>query len=303
MWYSFCMKRLLGILAAAIVIVIGLYAWNGSRATKTAPAPAAPAIADPELAQFSYFGVDIIAFQSRIAAFVKEKGLAPIPVPKGFEGFGTYYKDPSVVYYATLSDPCPRNGCFARISGSDPATFVIESEYAKDRDHVYLPDQSGNIQILAGADPRTFRFLGYVIQDAKDTGDKAYGFYGKDDARAYFEERLVEGADASFRFMDIDGQRSGYARDKRHIYNIYSSYPINKDADPDSFVILSRWYAKDDRNVYSYDPDVVNDGIVTIGTPIAGADPGSFVLVNGQKSVDAKDAHHEYYEARVVGRF
>lgn len=146
------------------------------------------------------------------------------------------------------------------------------------------------------ADPATFSFIGYNTE-----ADSYYGFYAKDKSNIYFLDALVAGADASFHFiLDNSGQQTGYAKDSRHIYNAFTAQPINGNADPDTFVVLNEWYAKDSQKVYSVIPEVVNDGIMTLGTPISGADPKSFSLVTNQPNYDAKDANHLYYHAKVM---
>ncbi len=217
-------------------------------------------------------------------------------------GSDGYAKDRNRTYFFHGSDPCPKAGCIAIISGADPATFslVSGSEYAKDNKNVYLPDQVGNISVVAGADPSTFTFLGYNSYNTDGTGDYEYGFYAKDKSHVFYQAQLIAGADSSFAFIrDAQGNLTGYARDASHVYNAWAGTVID-GVDLPTFAVLGHGqYAKDKNHVYAYNPEGA-DNVFTTGEILQGADPLTFQLVTGNPNFDAMDAHHHYLNATVV---
>jgi hypothetical protein len=174
--------------------------------------------------------------------------------------FGGYAKDARSAYYEESGS----SGTVAPIPRVDLATFAnVGYGYARDKNHVY---RFGNI--IDGADPRTFSFLGFSgIQGV--SGD---GLYTMDSGHVFYDGVELAEADPKTFALIFDGMGdvTGYAKNKNYVYNAYEGFAI-EGADPRTFAVLSRWYAKDKFNVYSYDASVVAGTDATIGTPILGA--------------------------------
>ena len=214
-----------------------------------------------------------------------------------------YAKDKGQVYLAVNSSTYASVGGVITIPNVDPATFtIIEHGYTKDKNSVYIQKRCCEIgvSILPGADPSTFHFFGLNISSLSDSDNDFYGFYAKDKNNVYYIDRLIAGADSTFDFIrDVDGNLTGYAKDKNHIYNAYGGNVI-ENADPTTFVVLNGTYAKDKNAVYSYNADVFADNVFTIGMLVKNADPMTFEIVSNQKTYDAKDKNHYFFEGKIV---
>lgn len=113
------------------------------------------------------------------------------------------------------------------------ATFKVSSlgAYGKDKNNVYWCSQ-----IVANFDPATFTVINEIY--GKDASHVVYGGY-----------YLVPGADsATFSIIPSPQFESGYAKDKDHVYSLYTEVP---KADPKTFVILPPLVPKDKNWIYS----------------------------------------------------
>lgn len=116
---------------------------------------------------------------------------------------------------------------------ADVTTFLVSSlgNYGKDKNHAYWCSQEISI-----ADPATFTVINDIY--AKDASHVFYGGY-----------YLVLGADpATFSIVPSPQFDSGYAKDKNHVYSLYTEVP---NADPATFVILPPLIPKDKNWIYS----------------------------------------------------
>jgi len=176
-----------------------------------------------------------------------------------------YWKDKSHVYYIDRV-----------VTGADPNSFqVLNSRYAKDKSHVYRGD------VKVDGDPNTFEILDFSIV--------------KDKSHVWAHGRVWKGEDAASFEMLKGGT---YLKDKSNVYYITNDVrellKTLKGADPSSFKVLNRLYAKDKSSVWRLDKI------------IKGADPASFEIVEdvqakkqGLDSDYTKDKSHVYFYGEI----
>lgn len=228
--------------------------------------------------------------------------------------FSEYIKDKNSVYIVTYASSCSKGskqiairagtpdlvGCLNQVQTADTLTFVsLGHGYFKDNKKVYFTTYDA-IHEIARADANSFLFFASNLPSNGVDDNDYYGFYAKDRNDVYYKDRIVVGADVSFSLLHTpSGKNSGYAKDKRYIYNAFTAEML-KGTDVTTFVVLNNGYAKDRYHVYAWNPDVLLDGIFTTGTILENADPLTFQTVSGNSKHDAKDAKYYYLEARVV---
>lgn len=155
------------------------------------------------------------------------------------------------------------------VNGADVSSFrSLRDGYAKDRHRVYLKGD-----VICGADPATFEILrdGYskdsarvflgrcVLPDADPKTWVLLGDYWSRDARSVFHaQRVIPGAQPeTFRYLGnswaLDGRRAF------HHLPLYTEdcdgpdqlrLSIFDDVDPESFVVVESFKAKDSRREY-----------------------------------------------------
>lgn len=150
------------------------------------------------------------------------------------------------------------------IEGADVGSFqVIDSEYAKDKSHVYF-----NGVVIPDSDPATFEIL--------ET------WFSRDKNHVYVSGQIFTNDPANFEHVD-----GNVYIDSQHIY--WDTEPISDD--PQNLVVIGSFnfftYLKDSRTVF------VN------GNPIDGAAPTTFEVVNEGYSRDAKNAF--YFDELIPG--
>jgi hypothetical protein len=157
------------------------------------------------------------------------------------------------------------------LEGADPQTFmIINKYYEKDRGHVYF----GAIAMKT-ANPETFAVLnGKYANDGSN-----YNYLGGAIVSELDDPNWDVGT-----YEVLSSSSASYARDSNHYY--YNGVPLDK-MPTSSLVVLSDDYAKDAQRAY-YQFNV-----------IAGADPSSFVAVQGP-GFDAEDGTHHYLLGRMV---
>ena len=159
------------------------------------------------------------------------------------------------------------------VISADARSFVAISSrcdknaYAKDRNTVYFQGES-----IADSDPATFILINP---------------YAKDKNHVFFKGRILQGADAeSFRAFTqaLDGNYSGYFRDKNNIY--FEDEVIS----PVGFEFLDK--------VHPYSRYARNRDGVYYGHKIVGADSASFVVLS--EPYAAKDKNHVYDQGNIL---
>jgi DKNYY family len=168
-------------------------------------------------------------------------------------------------------------GAFYRgtpIVGADLTTFTALNDpyghdtlFSKDAYHVYISNpQSANIEILQGADPRTFEVLmsltvSCVPERQSCEGDFPFAVILAKDGQAVYGALggRIKGADpTSFETLKTpDGAPSVFAQDKDHIYaGSLSGDATIIAADRKSFHVISETEAQDNSHVYFEDSTV-----------------------------------------------
>lgn len=211
---------------------------------------------------------------------------------------------------------------YHRINQADAASFVaLDEHHALDRQHVYHGDtyrdsrdyfltQRIRLTTLVDADPASFQLLGQG--------------YARDARQAYHDGQRWRVRDvASLVVLD-----NGFTRDRHTGY--YLREPV-AGSDGASFATRGRRHAHDARHVYFADTDyqqspprprtrrlpgadpqsfVELEGgygkdarqVFWEGQPVQGADPASFELLSpSQDQADARDAQRQYKQGRPVG--
>lgn len=194
------------------------------------------------------------------------------------------------------------------------------SFFADDGTYVYwFHSDHQCLYILQGADPKTFKYLGYYYGEDKNavyyrTGiiegadSGTFEFYdnfswAKDKNNVYYHGYVVEGADASTFSMVPD---SVFTKDKKRVYydadnaSMIGSRPnIAKGIDGASFGrIGSSTYFEDKNSVYLSDDEAL--------MPLTGSDPSSFTIVGECASVEmssaeySKDATHVWCGTNII---
>ena len=168
------------------------------------------------------------------------------------------------------------------LSEADPATFnPLNTWYGRDNRHVYY----GNKR-LQNANPATFQLLGDSL--------------GKDDAHLYVFDKLAS-IDADMRTLTVlkdDNDRIEFLKDRAHVYSLFyrAANPVTAiiGADPATFVLLGREYAKDKHSVY------YRDSLTDTTFKLDGADPSSFVVTgyDEESHSDAKDKYRKYISGK-----
>jgi hypothetical protein len=257
-----------------------------------------------------------------------------------FDGGGgptSYYMDKNYVYLNAFDLN------FEKLDNIDAASFrVFESQYswnidrtwsannfAGDKNHVYV----GCGEILEGADPDSFVYLGDIYAKdkdhvftlggiVKDADRKTFQLFGrsmaKDKNNVYLGQEKIQGVDAAT-FEKINDK---YWKDKENIFTLSFSRDdlVRFDADVKTFKVLSNQYAKDKDHVFyagSEDPIVKGADAKTFqvfsddseyakdsssvycgSSVLMGADSSSFQMVSlvGENGIGdvAKDKNHVY---------
>lgn len=120
-------------------------------------------------------------------------------------------------------------------------------------------------------------------------------FYARDKNKIFFKDELIlPGADAaSFRLLS----EHDFARDKNHVYYLSSKQPfIIGDADPASFEVFDRGYAKDKNNIFHVKQFAMVE-------KLGQADVASFEVTEYDEAnrSEARDAKHYYFDGKIVG--
>jgi hypothetical protein len=133
----------------------------------------------------------------------------------------------------------------------------LGSHLSSDEKYVYYYNT-----IIAGADPKTFRFVDTTSNDTAKFGFDKYSVYGPYSGYNYLIFKKLEGAD------------------------------------PLTFNMLGQGYAMDKNNVFYYklSPSASSEDGPYLYQIVPGADSSSFKLVSGSSSVDAQDKYHSYIE-------
>lgn len=206
--------------------------------------------------------------------------------PKSFSQIkGKYYRDKNHVFYSGK-----------KIVGADPLTFeVLNEKYAKDKNHVFYIDV-----ILQGADPQSFEWLqenysrdkqhvyleSFLLPDSDaQTFEILEGCYSRDAKQVYFCEHVVSQDPKHFEFIKWKN-RILFGKDSKSVYNRQKRL---EGADPETFTIVSEYYAKDKKGVWYLD--------VISFTRIENTDFESFVALDRYYS---KDKNHVYYKDEIL---
>jgi hypothetical protein len=194
-------------------------------------------------------------------------------VPNGdissIEFVGNFIRDKNSIY----CNGKPQNSVNAQLF-----SFIPNTPYALDDVHVYYNASRGGygasetIQVLEGADPKTFG----TLCDQNSNGN-CYN-YAKDKHYMYHSGERIEGADpASFRLEEM-----GYARDSKHVY--YGGKRL-EGSDGSSFEMVDYVYMRDANNVYVH------------GQIVPGMNGSKFELLG--TSGMGSDGNHICYRANV----
>lgn len=165
----------------------------------------------------------------------------------------TFAKDRSTVYVDGRALP-----------EADPASFVLldRPDFARDRDHVYQRDR------VLSDDPVHFELLG--------------GNLAKDGEAVYWSDGSVLSDDPAHFGIVSDTDHYLFTKDSRTVH--VNGIPIG-DADPATFGVLARGYARDDGGIF-YFTDRIPD-----------ADAASFEVLQGSF---ARDARHAYWMGKAI---
>jgi hypothetical protein len=145
------------------------------------------------------------------------------------------------------------------INGADPASIrALNEAYLRDKNAIYYYDQK-----IKGADVDSFEALTPI--------------FAKDNYAVYRGAEKIIGADSASFIILNKNQKGGkpiyYGKDKNHLFN--DAGEIMKDADRDSFQILSEYYySKDRKNVYF------------MGDKLQERDPATFEILGARHSKD-----------------
>ena len=170
-----------------------------------------------------------------------------------------------------------------RIEKSDAKSFEhISGLYAKDDNYIYYENK-----VLTNNDPAKVRFLdGGIVSD----GSALYIYSKK--SKTPIDYKTVE-------VINNDG--GIYVRDSTSIYLLFygSVEPLVKveGADPATFELLERYYAKDKDHVYYYGSDRTAQEVVKL----KGADPRKFSLGYDEATdTEARDGKNHYMYGKRV---
>lgn len=153
----------------------------------------------------------------------------------------------------------------------DPATFVyLGGNFYKDASNVYYAGI--NVTANSGADPSTFKYLGYTINGYLFS---TYSFVSKDDTKVFYGPTLKSYMDsASYQLLS-----HFFAKDSKAVYYAESGSVVTS-ADPGTFEAVKGNFGKDAVNGYYK----TNSFTLT--------DPSSFQVLNTDY---AKDSTQVYY--------
>lgn len=194
-----------------------------------------------------------------------------------------YGKDAQTAYYRGIP-----------ITGSDAQTFILDGIFAIDRNKVYTE----GIQVI-GVDPATFKVLddGDYTKDKNGVYYRVTGVYDKNRMLTHFSPGVIAGADPSS-FTTLINERSGggYTKDKNSVYKW--GIPVT-GIDPATFTLIDRGVYNKDKNGVYFDVDSKDekDGktIQYIARKVPGADPATFIMIEGDKDNYAKDKTRFYW--------
>jgi len=184
-----------------------------------------------------------------------------------------FWRDEDGIYY---------NG--KRIKDCDVNSFeLINNLYARDNRRVYFTDR-----VLVGAEPASFRLL-----------DESIGTDGK--AIYVSVKRSATTADLDSLTL-VDGQYGYFYRDKDNVYLVFlmQDEPFVKaeGADPDTFTILERSYARDKNHVYFFGS---YQGKGQRFIKLEGADPKTFTIgYDAATKAEAHDGTRHYLYGELV---
>ncbi|MGH3643213.1 MAG: DKNYY domain-containing protein [Mycobacterium sp.] len=202
--------------------------------------------------------------------------------PESFFDAAGYHVHENRVYYLQAFP-----GKAAQIDGADAASFqVLDRTFAKDRSTVYVDGRA-----LPDADPASFVLLGrpdfardrdHVYQrDRVLSDDPAHfellgGNLAKDGKAVYWSDGSVLSKDPAHFGIVSDTDHYLFTKDGRTVH--VNGVPI-ADADPATFSVLERGYARDDGGIF-YFADRIPD-----------ADATSFEVLEGSFARDARRAY------------
>lgn len=159
----------------------------------------------------------------------------------------------------------------------DRASLVIMFGAIKDSRHVYIEDYDGNLDLASDIDAPTFQHVGTSCEVIRSSDIEYY----KDKYRVYVvaantndgpNYKSIDSVDvSSFHILQTGSlSNASYAKDKNVVYS--SCYGnILKEADPATFQILGKKYARDKSHMY-YRDRIIN-----------GADMSTFVIISGTR--------------------
>ena len=166
--------------------------------------------------------------------------------------FLNYFREKNAVYFGYYNSTDA-----IRIPHADTSSFrTLESSiYATDKNAVYYKGQ-----ILVGANPLTFVFLGGVNTISHEEG------YSKDDKSVFFEGKRLTTADANTLevippyYNTASEYQEGYAKDKK---NIFHYGEVMSQYDSPTFNVLGWYYTIDKSGIYYNDKLIPNSDAKT----------------------------------------
>ncbi|NBF41850.1 MAG: hypothetical protein GVY14_15680 [Spirochaetes bacterium] len=267
-----------GVQNAGITITADRVYYNGKALRDADPATFEPVPRDSDLDWSDYHtDANYVYFRGDVIENADARAFAPASIterPETYAGDAGYFRLSSEVY--TDGTRLFLFGAPLSQSNGGPLTAVGERHFIHDN-RVYH-DRAP----IETADPESFEALSGVL--------------GKDARGVFFYAEPVRPAPDIASFSIVPGSSGDYATDAEHVYHFgQDSAAIVRSADPRTFSVLERGYAKDTRRVYhsvGYERPVV----------VEGADPESFVVTgwDGATRSDARDAHRRYQDGKPV---
>ena len=129
----------------------------------------------------------------------------------------------------------------------------------------------------------------------KDSFKPFNDFYAKDKDHVFKKEKVIlpEADAASFELMEDHD----FGRDKNHVYYVSTKQPfVVKDADPASFEMLERGYARDRNHIY-----VIEQYEDVRILEQAHVDSFEVTQYDDATKSEARDVNHYYYDGKIVG--
>ncbi|MFW5750756.1 MAG: DKNYY domain-containing protein [Planctomycetota bacterium] len=206
------------------------------------------------------FGVDHAAIffrQHRVAPLVADFAvIAPLTRDRVQFEPAVYYRYDGAIH--ALADE-GFSGLHHRLN-ADPRTFVhLGGSYACDAQTVFYHGT-----VVQGCDPAGFRDLGLG--------------YCRDDGSVFYDGQRLSGADAATFAIGP----AGWSHDRHRVY--LEAEPV-QGLTAEGFTIISSQFVRDRHAVFHHDARMM------ILLPVAGADPGSFAVIEG---VYARDRERVY---------